>query len=256
MAVERYNVGRDLTDRRKYQELGERWYRSSDDPIALLRSQNKLTTPWILAEIRKYIGYHAEILDVGCGAGFFSNEAAKAGYKVTGLDIAEGALEVAESHDSTKSVRYVYGDAYDIPFSRESFDVVMAMDVFEHVSDPQKIIYEASRVLRPGGLFFFHTFNRNPWSYLFVIKGMQWFIKNTTEDTHVYSLFRKPEEVEEWISNAGMDVQTLRGTVPSIFQRAFWKMLFTREVPEELKFHWTKSTSSSYLGYAKKLREQ
>ena len=255
MQVERTNVNRDVTDKEKYQQLGQRWYDASDDPIALLRSQNQLTTPWILAEIRKYIGYHAEILDIGCGAGFFANEAAKAEHKVTGVDIAENALQVAAAHDETKSVRYMAADAYALPFARESFDVVVAMDLLEHVSDPQKIIFEASRVLRPGGLFFFRTFNRNRWSFLFVIEGMQWFVKNTTRETHVYSLFRKPQEVDEWVNNAGMDIQIMRGTAPIIFQKAFWKLLRTREVPKNFKFKWTKSTSSSYLGYAKKLRE-
>lgn len=256
MQVERNNLGRDITDSENFKQLGQKWYEASDDPIAMLRNQNNFTTPWILAEIRKYIGYHAEILDIGCGAGFFANEAAKVGHKVTGIDISENALQVAAAHDETQSVHYMSADAYALPFPRESFDVVMAMDLLEHVSDPQQIIFEASRVLRPGGLFFFHTFNRNRWSFLFVIKGMQWFIKNTTPETHVYSLFRKPQEIDDWVSDAGMDVQIMRGTVPIIFQKAFWKMLFTREVPENLLFKWTKSTSSSYIGYAKKLREQ
>ncbi|QDK39286.1 3-demethylubiquinone-9 3-O-methyltransferase [Bdellovibrio sp. NC01] len=239
-----------------YKELGERWYKATDDPVALLRHQNDLTTPWILAEIRKYIGYHAEILDVGCGAGFFSNEAAKAGHTITGIDIAPEALKVAELHDATKSVRYEVGDAYNLAYPRESFDVVVALDLLEHVTDPEKIIFEISRVLRPGGLFFFHTFNRNPWCYLFTLKGMEWFVKNTPHDLHVYSLFRKPSEVIEWIDNAGMDVQTIRGTTPVIFQRAFWKLLWSGEVAEGFRFRFQKKPLTTYVGYAKKLREQ
>lgn len=245
-----------IVDNELYDKLGQKWYEGKDDPVALLRAQNSLTTPWILAEIRKYIGYHAEILDVGCGAGFFSNEAAKAAHTVTGIDISASSLKVAEAHDATKSVRYLYGDAYEIPFPRESFDVVVAGDLLEHVSDPQKIIFEMSRVLRPGGLFFFHTFNRNLLSYLFVIQGMRIFVKNTPPDLHVYSLFRKPEEVEEWIDNAGMDLQKTRGTAPKIFQWAFWKMLWTREVPDDIQFRWVDNRLTSYIGYAKKLREQ
>ncbi|MDG0815185.1 bifunctional 2-polyprenyl-6-hydroxyphenol methylase/3-demethylubiquinol 3-O-methyltransferase UbiG [Bdellovibrio svalbardensis] len=239
-----------------YEQLGKKWYEAGDDPIALLRHQHQLTNPWMLAEIRKNIGYRAEILDIGCGPGFFANEAVKLGHKVTGIDISTTQLRVAQLRDATKSVRYIYGDAYAIPYPRESFDVVMAMDLLEHVSDPQKVLFEASRVLRPGGLMFFHTFNRNFLSYLLVVKGVQWFVKNTPADLHVYQLFRKPEEVEEWIDNAGMDLKVTRGLAPVLWQAGWWQLLWNRVVPESFQFRWTKSRLVSYIGYAKKLREQ
>lgn len=249
-------IDKQIVNNDLYDDLGERWYKATDDPVALLRHQNDLTTPWILAEIRKFIGYHAEILDLGCGAGFFSNEAAKLGHSVTGVDISIEALKIARAHDTTKSVRYVPGDAYNLAYPRESFDVVVALDLLEHVSDPEKIIFEISRVLRPGGLFFYHTFNRNLWCYLFTLKGMQWFVKNTPEHLHVYSLFRKPEEVADWIENAGMEVQKVRGTTPVIFQKPFWKLLWSGEVSESFRFRFQKKPITTYLGYAKKLREQ
>ena len=58
-----------IVDNDIYDQLGEKWYEAGDDPVALLRAQQKFITPWILGEVRKNIGYHAEILDVGCGAG-------------------------------------------------------------------------------------------------------------------------------------------------------------------------------------------
>lgn len=249
-------IGKETADSEFYEQLSKRWYETGDDPMALLRHQHGLTNPWILAEIRKNIGYHANILDIGCGPGFFANQAALMGHKVTGIDISSTQLRVAQIRDSTKAVRYVYGDAYAIPYPRETFDVVMAMDLLEHVSDPQKVLFEASRVLRPGGLLFFHTFNRTPWAYLLVIKGMQWFVKNTPPGLHVFRLFRKPSEVEEWIDNAGMDLKITRGVRPVILQTSLFKMLWTHIVPERFRFCWTRSRVISYVGYAKKLREQ
>lgn len=256
MDEELSKLDKEIVDNEVYDQLGQKWYTAKDDPVALLRQQSKHSNPWVLAEIRKYIGYHAKVLDLGCGAGFFANEAAKAGYTVVGMDISSSALKVAELHDDTKSVSYVYGDAYSIPFERESFDVVVALDLLEHVSDPQKILFEASRVLRPGGLVFFHTFNRNIFSYLFVIQGMRLFIKNTPRYLHVYSLFRKPKEVEELLNNAGLDLRVLRGVGPVIMQRPFWRMLLHREVPQDFRFKWTRYPVISYSGFAKKLRFQ
>ncbi len=249
-------IENETANKELYQQLAKKWYESGDDPMALLRQQHRLSNPWMLSEIRKHIGYHAEILDIGCGPGFFSNEAVKVGHKVTGIDISTTQLRVAQLRDKTNSVRYVYGDAYSIPFPRETFDVVMAMDLLEHVSDPQKVLFEASRVLRPGGLFFFHTFNRNPLSYLLVVKGIKWFVRNTPPSLHVYKLFRKPAEVEEWIDNAGMDLKMTRGIAPVLLQPSLLKLMWSRQVPPGFRFRWTKNHLISYIGYAKKLREQ
>lgn len=249
-------VSQEIATDEDYKKLGEQWYEASRDSMALLRQQHQLTSPWVLAEIRKYIGYHAEILDIGCGPGFFSNEAIKVGHKVTGIDISTTQLRVAQARDVTKKVRYVYGDAYAIPYPRETFDVVVAMGLLEHVSDPQKILFEASRVLRSGGLFFFHTVNRNFLSYLFAVKGMQYFSKNTSSELYVYNLCRKPSEVETWIDNSGMDLKITRGVAPVIMQTALFNFLWKREMSKDFHFHWTKNRWVSYVGCARKLREQ
>lgn len=238
-----------------YDQLAERWYEAQDDPIALLRNQHKLELPWILAEIRRNIGYHAEVLDMGCGGGFLSNDLALAGHALTGIDLSTSSLKVAESRDTTHTVRYLHGDIYQVPFPPGSFDVVTAMDVLEHVSDPQKVIAEANRVLRPGGLFFFKTFSKNPFSWLVGIKGMEWFVKNTPPNYHVYSLFIQPKKLCHWMDDAGMEVMELRGIRPLFAQKAMYGLLRTGVVPKDFSFKFTKSLLINYAGYSKKMRE-
>ena len=70
-------------------------------------------------------------------------------------------------------------DAFALPFPHQSFDVICAMDFLEHVEMPEQIIRNSARLLRPNGLFFFHTFNRNLLSYVVVIKGVEWCVPNT-----------------------------------------------------------------------------
>jgi 2-polyprenyl-6-hydroxyphenyl methylase / 3-demethylubiquinone-9 3-methyltransferase len=236
-----------------YDTLGDRWYGAQDDPVALLRAESAFRAPWIAAEIAAaFDGRTVRVLDVGCGAGFLSNDLARRGHVVTGLDASEGSLAAAARHDETTSVNYAVGDARDLSFNNATFDVVCAMDFLEHVDDPSEVISEASRVLAPGGLFFFHTFNRNWLSWLVVIKGVEWFVKNTPRDLHVLRLFVKPRELVAMCAASDMAVQTMRGLEPVALSLAFLRMLVTGSVPREFQFQFTKSTRMGYTGVAVK----
>jgi len=235
-----------------YDSLGEKWYHASDDPVALLRAEAKLRNAWIADYIERQLGQESFVLDIGCGGGFLSNALASCGHKVTGVDLSEESLAVARHYDSTHSVRYMHGDAYALPFEDKSFDVVAAMDFLEHVLEPERVVREAARVLKPGGLFFFHTFNRNALSWFIVIKGVEWFVKNTPKDLHVYRFFIKPKELVGMCKRAGLDLKELKGCAPKVFTKAFWKLLTTREVPHDFEFHFTRSKLMGYTGVVEK----
>ena len=148
-----------------YHELGDRWYTAKDDPVALLRAESRARNPWIVAEIRAaFPNKSPNVLDLGCGGGFLSNELARQGFDVTGLDASVQSLEIARRFDSTGRVHYQEGDALQLHYASNSFQVVTAMDFLEHVDRPDLVIAQASRVLINGGMFFFHTFNRNLFS--------------------------------------------------------------------------------------------
>ena len=239
-----------------YDTLGERWYAADDDPVALLRAESRLRNPWVVKQIRAHFsGGEAQVrvLDVGCGGGFLSNHLSKEGFPVDGLDASADSLAVATQHDSTGKARYTRGDALALPFADESFDVVCAMDFLEHVEDPARVVAEAARVLRPRGLFFFHTFNRNFLAWLVVIKGVEWFVKNTPKDMHVLRLFIKPAELRSMCEASGLQVVELHGSAPVVGSLAFWKMLATRVVPRDFRFHFAKSTRLAYTGFAVRL---
>lgn len=233
-----------------YETLGERWYSAYDDPVALLRAESKVKAPWVSQRIFARFGDRsAQVLDVGCGAGFLTNALATQNFEITGLDSSAASLRTAEKHDSTGRVRYIEGDAYQLPFPDHSFDAVSAMDFLEHVESPQKVIQEIARVLRPGGLFFFHTFNRNPVAHLMVIKLVEWLVKNTPKDMHVIDLFIKPKELREYCARSGLAVVEMTGIRP-VWSSIPLKNLMTGVVPESLRFQLTSSTLLSYMGYA------
>jgi 2-polyprenyl-6-hydroxyphenyl methylase / 3-demethylubiquinone-9 3-methyltransferase len=233
-----------------YDELGERWYAAHDDPVALLRAESRLRNPWVAERILAERGRGARVLDVGCGAGFLSNYLATQGFDVTGLDASQASLDVAARHDGTGKASYLLGDALRLPFQDASFDVVCAMDFLEHVEDPAAVVAEVARVLRPGGSFFFHTFNRNPVAWLVIIKGVEWFVKNTPRHMHVLRLFIKPQELQQMCAKHSLHFRVLHGSEPVIFSWAFWRMLLTRVVPPDFRFRFSKSTLLAYTGYA------
>lgn len=231
-----------------YDELAEGWYTATNHPIALLRAENAVRVPWIINQI----GSHKTVLDIGCGAGILTNALAKEGHTVFGIDLSAKSLEIAEQYDQTKKVTYQVANAYSLPYPDKSFDVVCAMDVLEHVEEPRLLISEASRVLVPGGLFFFHTFNRNPLSYLLIIKGVDWCVPNAPKNMHVYPLFIKPQELAEFCEEQDLQILQLHGFRPQIFSRAFLKMVFTRKVPNNFSFCFSKSLATGYCGCSQK----
>lgn len=232
-----------------YEELEEKWYTATDHPIALLRAENAIRVPWIIGEI----GENKTVLDIGCGAGILTNALSEKGHKVHGIDLSAKSLEIARKYDTTKKVDYQLSNAYCLPFQDESFDVVCAMDVLEHVEEPKLLISEASRVLKVGGLFFFHTFNRNPLSYLLIIKGVEWCVPNAPKNMHVYPLFIKPEELKEICRNKQLEIVNLKGFTPKITPKVIWEMMRSKKVPNNFTFRFSKSLLTGYCGFARKM---
>jgi len=236
-----------------YGQLGARWYDAEDDPIALLRAESRLLAPWLASTVRAELGPKPRrVLDLGCGAGFLANYLGALGHEVTGLDASAEALQVATEHDPQRTVHYVQGDALNLPFTAGSFDVVCAMDFLEHVEPRGRVIAEAARVLAPGGLFFFHTFNRNLLAYLVIIKGVEWFVRNTPPRLHVLRLFSKPSEIRRECGERGLETLELRGVRPKLGW-PFWRMLLTGRVQRDFEFTFTRGTPLGFCGRARKL---
>lgn len=243
-------MSRPTVDNSIYGQLGERWYQADDDPIALLRAESRFRNPWLVEQLAA--AGARDVLDIGCGGGFLSNHLARAGFAVTGLDPSPEALEIAARYDTAGTVRHVVGDGLRLPFADASFDAVTAMDVLEHVEAPARLIAEAARVLRPGGRFFFYTFNRNPLAHLIVIKGVEWRVRNTPADLHVIDLFIKPAEMRAHLRAAGLEAGPLRGVRPRIFTRAFAWLLLTGRVRDDFAFCFTRGLAMAYMGHGQK----
>lgn len=234
-----------------YEHLNETWYEGSDHPIALLRVEAKFRNPWVLEGLREAFGGRpADVLDLGCGGGFLSNELAAAGHRVVGVDCSPSSLELAKKRDKTGTVRYLGGDLARLPLPASSFDAVCAMDVLEHVEALGAALDEVARVLRPGGRFYYYTFNRNPLSWLLAVQGVRW-IRNAPANVHVYRLLIKPAELASLCAERGLETELQRGFGP-VVDSAFWRLVRTRRVQPDFRFEFKKSLAVAYMGRARK----
>jgi 2-polyprenyl-6-hydroxyphenyl methylase/3-demethylubiquinone-9 3-methyltransferase len=235
-----------------YADLGSRWYEAQDTPIALLRAEARQRNPWIADAIAGHFGIaRCRVLDVGCGAGLLANALAARGHDVCGLDGTPENLAIARTRDTTRSVAYLVGDAYRLPYADGTFEVACALDLLEHVENPERVVAEIARVLAPNGLFFFHTFNRTWLADLIVIKGVAWFVSNTPANLHVKRLFIKPRELEQMCEAHGLEFVDVRGSRPR-FSWPLWRMLLTGNVGDDFQFAFTRSLRIGYTGYARK----
>jgi 2-polyprenyl-6-hydroxyphenyl methylase/3-demethylubiquinone-9 3-methyltransferase len=242
--------GKGAVNNAVYDTLGRRWYEAEDDPIALLRAESRARNPWILKLLRER-GLQ-RVLDLGCGGGFLSHYLSQSGLTVTGLDASLPSLEVAKERDPSERSVYLQGDARALPFPDQAFDSVCAMDFLEHVDEVSLVLREAARVLRPGGLFFFHTFNRNWLSRLVVIRGVEWFVKNTPEGLHVYRNFIRPDELKATLASSGLELKECFGFGPRFLQWPLIRLLFTGRVSRNFRFERKKSLALGYAGFAVK----
>ena len=200
----------DPLELQKFSDLAHRWWDPTSE-FRPLHEINPLRLEWINARI-PLAG--KKVVDIGCGGGILAESMARKGADVTGIDLSEKALKVADLHglESGIQVRYELIAAEDLA-AREpaQYDVVTCMEMLEHVPDPFAIVQACATLVKPGGQVFFSTINRNPKSYLFAVIGAEYLLRLLPKGTHDYAKFITPAELSQYIRNAGMGVQGLKG---------------------------------------------
>lgn len=200
----------DPLELQKFSELAHRWWDPTSE-FRPLHEINPLRLEWINALV-PLAG--KRVVDVGCGGGILAESIAKKGATVTGIDLSEKALKVADLHslESGVQVRYELIAAEDLA-AREAgqYDVVTCMEMLEHVPDPSAVVKACATLVKPGGHVFFSTLNRNPKSYLFAIIGAEYLLRLLPRGTHDYEKFIKPAELSQFARHAGLEVKTIRG---------------------------------------------
>lgn len=255
------------------------WSDAEDAPLRLL---NAARIPYFTSIWQREVGATEDkssqrLLDVGCGGGVATEELAKQGFNIVGLDPAPGAIRYAErrakqlgfsnesasSSSSAGSLSYVTGSAFSLPFPSSHFNGVVSSDVLEHLEDVSLALREIHRVLKPGGVFVFDTIHRTAYSWVTTILVAQKLLRYVPPDAHDWSLYITPEELRRGLEEAGFEVapeEEWTGMGPKLYapHKVLWRLLVEGKGRGSFFGPWRQSRwnrQASYLGWARKPRE-
>ena len=201
----------DPAELEKFGALASRWW----DPNSEFKPLHDIN-PLRLAHVEKKTGgiKGKKILDVGCGGGIFAESMAARGARVTGIDLSEKPLKVAQLHllESGQQVEYQLISAEDMAQAQPaSFDIVTCMEMLEHVPDPASTVRACAALAKPGGWVYCSTLNRNPKSYLFAVIGAEYVLNLLPKGTHDYARFIQPAELARMCRDAGLETADIIG---------------------------------------------
>lgn len=204
-----------------YDMHAEVWWDDSVKWLRTLRSMVPARLRYFDKHIKDWPG--AKTLDLGCGGGFMAEALAKRGAVVTGIDPAVAAINAAQNHARIESleVSYLTGVGEDLPFEDDHFDVVVCVDVLEHVSNLDATLDEVARTLRPGGIFVFDTLNRNGLAKFAAITVAERLTGLLPKGTHDPSLFIKPGEIKHALLQRGLCDVEFQGFGPIALNRNY-----------------------------------
>lgn len=196
--------------------MAQEWW----DPTGKFRPLHKFN-PVRLAYIREKVIAHfgldtnaarpfegLRILDIGCGGGLLCEPMARLGAQIIGADPGELNINIARTHaeQSGLDIDYRTTSSEDLAEAGEQFDIVLNMEVVEHVADVPLFLTSCAHLVKPGGLMFMATINRTPKAYMLAIVGAERVLRWLPKGTHTYEKFVQPAEITSVLEGDGMNI--------------------------------------------------
>ena len=221
----------------RFERLAATWW-DQEGPMRALHAMNPARLAWIRREAERHFGLDPSerrifaghgVLDIGCGGGLLCEPLARLGANVTGIDPAGENIEVAKApcRAFRPCDRLSAGErSRNSPRSGESFDIVLAMEVVEHVADVPAFLSACARVLEPGGLLLMSTLNRTLRSFALAIVGAEYVLRWLPRGTHDWEKFLTPEELARQMRRAGLEPGKAEGL---LFDPLRWEWRSSRD---------------------------
>ena len=205
------NSNVDQNEISKFNEIAARWW----DPEGEFKPLH-LLNPTRLGYISDQLGglFGRNTLDVGCGGGILAESMARAGAKVTGIDMAPDGLNVARLHALEAGVNVDYQQSTAEDFAQRhagEFELVTCMEMLEHVPDPASVVRACAELAAPGATLVFSTINKTAKAYLFAIVGAEYLLKLVPRGTHQFDKFIRPSVLMRYIEDAGLELVDATG---------------------------------------------
>lgn len=215
----------------RYAELAATWW-DRQGPFWPLHRLNALRVDYLCDTLALSFARDAsserpleglDVLDVGCGGGILSESMAHLGANVHGIDVVQRNIVIAHKHAAASAldVHYEQVTVGDVAARGDHYDVVLNMEVVEHVPDMPAFMADCTRLVRPGGAMVVATINRTPKSFLFAIVGAEYLLRWLPRGTHRWDRFVKPAEIESLLEHDGLHVVCRRGVRINPITRSF-----------------------------------
>ncbi len=221
----------DPREREYYTRLAEQWW-DRDGVFWPLHRLNRLRSEYLKQQIcRHFLRDPSDalplgglrIVDVGCGGGILSESMAALGAEVTGIDVVEKNIRIAKEHNRLQQLPIEYENVgvEDLVQRGRRFDVVLNMEVVEHVADLETFVTACNCLVEPDGMAFIATINRTWLSWLFAIVGAEYILRWLPRGTHRWDRFVKPQELEALLARDNLHIVDRRGVQVNPLTRGF-----------------------------------
>ncbi len=215
----------------KFSKLADEWWDVNGkfkplhmfNPVRIEYILEEITKHFQLSNNNKYKLKNLKILDIGCGGGLISEPLARLGGDVTGIDAAEKNIKVASLHSKKNnlSINYINKSPEQLK-EKEKFDIILNLEVVEHVDNLDLYLQSCNRLLKKGGIMFTATINRTLISYIKAIVGAEYVLRWLPIGTHDWNKFIKPEELQKMLTDKNFSTNDIKGLEFNPFYKK-WK---------------------------------
>ena len=214
----------------KFSEMASEWW-DPNGKFAPLHKFNPVRQEYLVDKIKNHFSIlpngsypfkKLSLLDVGCGGGLIAEPMTRLGAKVTGIDASEKNINVAKFHAEQMNLKINYLCATPENLN-EQFDVILCLEIIEHVADVDLFIKSCAKLLKKDGIIFFATLNRTAKSFLFAIVGAEYILNWLPKGTHDWNKFLKPSEIIGTASKYQLNLKETVGFKFNIFLREWQK---------------------------------
>ena len=220
----------DLREINKFSEMASEWW-DPNGKFAPLHKFNPIRQEYLVDKIKNHFSIlpngsypfkNLTLLDVGCGGGLIAEPMTRLGAKVTGIDASEKNINVAKFHAEQMNLKIKYLCSTPEKLN-EQFDVILCLEIIEHVADVDLFIKSCTKLLKKNGVIFFATLNRTAKSFLFAIVGAEYILNWLPKGTHDWNKFLKPNEIISPASDYQLSLKETVGFKFNIFLREWQK---------------------------------